>query len=234
MVEDNKNDVPLWKKSKTTEGDGKKFFSILAILIILIIVIISVFILTLPPKTRTIFSDLKVEGIQVKRVSDEYVEENTTSTDLEVIIYLTNDGELDSGNIKIDAYIRSFDTRGVETPCNSNDTTMYGAVDSDSTGKTTLNFNDLIIKHDERYTIDFYIWENDKVVEKASTTIKVPYVEVKEDPDVDYSNNTDDNEPGKSDEKTEGAMGAPGFEGGYLLIGIVCLLFFTRLKKARK
>ena len=77
---------PLWKKSRETSGDSKKFFSILAVLILLIIIIISVFILTLPPKTKTIYSDLKVEGIQVKRINDEYVEENTTKTDLEVFL----------------------------------------------------------------------------------------------------------------------------------------------------
>jgi hypothetical protein len=235
MVEKQVDDEPLWRKSKKTKGDFKKFFSILAILIIMIIVIITVFVLALPPETKTIFSDLKVDGIQVKRVNDEYVEENTTSTDLEVIIYLTNDGELDSGNIKIDGYIRSFDTRGVETPCNSNDTTSYGPVETDSTGKTTLNFDGLIIKHDEKYTIDFYIWEDDKVVEKASTTIKVPYIEVKEDPDVDYSDDANKDEPGRSkkEDSEDGFYATPGFEAIYVIAVLLILGLLIRSKRTR-
>ncbi len=216
---------PLWKASQQNKDDRRKFFTIFISLIIIVIIIIAAFIATLPPVKKTIYSDLRLDGIQVRRLNDEFVDENTTSTDLEVVIYLTNDGELDSGNVKIDAYIKSFDSRGVETPSNSNDTITMGAVTTDSTSKTTLNFNDLQIKDDHKYTIDFYIWEDDKIVEKADTTIKVQYVEVVPEPPV-ASGDAED-EPGKSEEKEEG-LGMPGFEIVPLLVAIVVILYVVR------
>jgi hypothetical protein len=233
MAEAADDKEPLWKKSQESKDDRKKFFSVLITLIIIIIVIIAAYIAVLPPEKKIIYSDLKLDGIQVRRLNDEFAGENTTRTDLEAVIYLTNDGELDSGEIKIDAYIRSFDTRGEETPCNLNDTITMGEIKTDSTGKTTLSFPGLIIHHDERYTIDFYIWEDEKVVEKASTTIKVPYVEVKPEPDVDYSNDAEEGKPGKEEEKEE-ASGLPGFEIIPLLISFGIILFLIRTHRYKK
>lgn len=218
-----KKDEPLWKKSAHEKDARHKFLAIVAVMAVIIIIAIAIFIVTLPPVKRIIYSDLELDGIQVRRINDDYVDENTTSTDLQVVVYLTNNGKLDSGEIQIDAYIRSFDTRGVETPCNSNDTIDLGGIETDSTGKTTLNFTDLLIKQDEEYTIDFYIWEDDKVVEKASTTIKVPFIEVKPEPPVD-SRDADDDESGKS--KEDELASIPGFEvlPALIAIGVVLLL----------
>lgn len=229
MVETAEDKEPVWKKSREGKDDRKKVFTIFITLIVIIIVIIIALIATLPPAKKVIYSDLKLDGIQVRRLNDEYAGENTTSTDLEAVIYLTNDGELNSGVIKIDAYIRSFDTRGDETPCNSNDTITMGEIKTDSTGKTTLNFLGLIVRHDERYTIDFYIWEDDKVVEKASTTIKVPYVEVNPEPPVDYSDDAEDGKPGKEKEEAMSAM--PGFEVIPIVMAIGMILLFIRKRR---
>jgi hypothetical protein len=229
MVETTEDKEPVWKKSQESRDDRKKVFTIFITLIIIIIVIVVALIATLPPVKKVIYSDLKLDGIQVRRLNDEYMGENTTSTDLEAVIYLTNDGELDSGEIKIDAYIRSFDTRGDETPCNSNDSITMGEIKTDSTGKTTLNFPGLIIRHDERYTIDFYIWEDEKVVEKASTTIKVPFVNVDTEPTVDYSDDAEDGKPGKEKEEAMSAM--PGFEVIPIIITIGMILFLIRKRR---
>ncbi len=225
-----KKDEPLWKKSTQEKDARHKFLTLMVVLFVIIIVAIAIFIATLPPVKRVIYSDLELDGIQVRRVNDEYVDENTTSTDLEVVVYLTNNGKLDSGDIQIDAYIRSFDTRGDETPCSSNDTIKYGGIEIDTTGKTILNFNDLQIKHDERYTIDFYIWEDDKVVEKASTIIKIPFVEVEPEPPVD-SRDADGEASGMSDtvfEKT------PGFEALPVLIVIGTIILLVRKQRNKK
>ena len=227
MVEYTKKKEPLWKASQQSKDDRKKISIIFLTLIIIIIIVVAVFIMTLPPVKHIIYSDLRLDGIQVRRLNDEYVDNNTTSTDLEAVIYLTNDGELDSGNIQVDAYIRSFDTRGIETPSNSNDTITIGSIVTDTTGKTTLTFQDLLTKEDHKYTIDFYIWEDSKIVEKASTTIKVPYVEVKPEPTVDYSKDAED-ESGKS--KSGGSSEIPGFELIPLLIAIGLILFVVRMK----
>ena len=198
----------------------------------IIIIIIVAFIATLPPEKKVIYSDLRLDGIQVRRLNDDYVDQNTTSTDLEVVIYLTNDGKLDSGNIKLDGYIRSFDTLNVETPCNSNDTVSLGTISVESTGKITLNFLDLHIKQDEKYTIDFYFWEDEKVVEKASTTIKVPFVAVEPEPDVDYSEDADDESGKKKETKEDSSI--PGFEIIPLLISIGIILFLVRTHRYKK
>jgi len=236
MVESSKKDEPLWKSDHQDSGALKKFFGLIILLIIIGVVIVSIYFLTLPPETKTIYSDLKLDSVQVRRANDAYVDENTTSTDLEVVIYLTNDGELDSGKVKIDAYIKSYDTRGIETPCDSNDSISIDEVVTDSTNKTILNFKDLRIKHDEKYTIDFIIMEDNKIVEEASTTIKVLYKEVKADPDVDYSQNAD-KKPGKSEETTDGGDGSgamPGFESAFTLVAVIALLFFVKNRRVRK
>jgi hypothetical protein len=229
MSDDPKKDKSLWEEDHQDSSVLKKFFGIIIIIIIVIAAIIAIFILTMPPEKKIIYSDLRLDGVEVRRLDDTYIDDNTTSTDLEVIIYLTNDGLLDSGKIKIDAYVKSFDTRGVPTPCDSNGTINLGAISTDSTGKTSLQFNDLIVHHEERYTIDFYIWEDEKVVEQASTTIKVPNADVKPDPPVD-SRNQDDDEPGKKDKKEE-AMSFPGFEVVPLMISIIILLLIIRARR---
>jgi len=234
MVDTVKKDEPLWKSDHQDSGALKKFFGLIILLIIIGVVIVSIYFLTLPPETRTIYSDLEVDSIQVQRSHDVYVDENTTSTDLEVVIYLTNNGELDSGEVKIDAYIKSYDTRNVETPCDSNDSISIDEVVTDTTSKTILNFKDLRIKHDEKYTIDFIIMEDNKIVEKSKTTIKVPFLEVEPEPDVDYSRNENE-DPGKSkDTKEDGTGGVPGFESAFVFIAIIAILFLVRVQRVRK
>jgi hypothetical protein len=226
-------DEPLWKKSDKDPDARHKFLWIMLTLIIIIVIAIAVFIVLLPPPKKIVYSDLKLESIQIRRISDEYVDENTTNTDLEVIIYLTNDGLIDSGQLEIDGYIRSFDTRGEETPCNTNDTVQYIPIPVDKTSKITLQFNDLEIRHDERYSIDFLIMEDGKIVEKASTTIKVPFVEVEPEPDVTYSEDADGTASGRSEEKDddEALTGAPGFEIVPLILSLIVILFLIKNKK---
>ena len=234
MVESSKKNEPLWKSDHQDSGALKKFFGLIILLIIIGVVIVSIYFLTIPPETRTIYSDLEVDSIQVQRSHDVYVDENTTSTDLEVVIYLTNNGELDSGEVKIDAYIKSYDTRNVETPCDSNDSISIDEVVTDTTSKTILNFKDLRIKHDEKYTIDFIIMEDNKIVEKSSTTIKVPFLEVEPEPDVDYSQDAD-KKPGRGEEtKDDGSGAMPGFESVFIIVALVAVLFFIKNNKIRR
>ena len=230
MVETEQKKEPIWKATEVSKDDRKKVFSIALILIVVLVIILAIFIATLPPLKRIIYSDLRLDGIQTQRVKDEYIDENTTSTDLEVIIYLTNDGKLDSGEIKIDGYIKTFDSRGDETPCDSKDTLILGTILSDTTSIATLNFTDLEIRNEEKYIINFFILEDNKVVETASTTIKVPYVDVKPKPDVDYSQDAED-EPGRSKETEDDKMGVPGFEIFPSLIAIAALLIVIRIRR---
>jgi hypothetical protein len=227
-------DEPLWKKSDKDPDVRHKFLWVMLTLIIIVVIVFATFIVMLPPPKKIVYSDLKLESIQIRRVSDERIDANTTNTDLEVIIYLTNDGLIDSGQLEIDGYIRSFDTRGEETPCNTNDTIQYVPIPIDKTSKITLHFNDLEIRNDERYTIDFLIMEDGKIVEKASTTIKVPFIEVEPEPPVDYSTDADDSASGRSEEKEddEALTGAPGFEIVPLILSLTVIIFLIKNKKS--
>jgi hypothetical protein len=228
-------DEPLWQKSDKDPDVRHKFLWIMLTLIIIVVIAIAAFIVLMPPPKKIVYSDLKLDSIQVRRISDEYVDENTTNTDLEVIIYLTNDGLLDSGDLVIDGYIRSFDTRNDETPCNTNDTTDNDAIPIDKTNKISLHFNDLEIRDDEKYIIDFIIMEDGKIVEKASTTIKVPYVEVEPEPPVDYSEDADGGASGRGEEKLKDSdLGAPGFEIVPLIIALGAILFILKNKNRRR
>lgn len=234
MVEPIKKDEPLWKSDHQDSNALKKFFGLIILLIIIGIVIVSIYFLTLPPETKTIYSDLEVDSIQVQRSNDVYVDDNTTSTDLEVVIYLTNNGELDSGEVKIDAYIKSYDTRGIETLWDSNDSISMDEVVTDTTSKTIINFKDLRIKHDETYKIDFIIMEDNKIVEKSSTTIKVPFFEVEPEPDVDYSQDAD-KKPGKSeDDIVDSQVGMPGFESAFLIAAFIVAIFIVKNRRIRR
>jgi hypothetical protein len=133
------------------------------------------------------YTDIELEGVQIRRSNEKRIDDASTRTDLEVVLYLTNDGEVKSGKISVDAYIRSFDTLGRETPSNASDTANLGKVDKNCTGRTQLNFQELLFRQDEKYTLDFYIWEDHKVVDKGSTDIKIPYIEFEPVPDAGHT-----------------------------------------------
>ncbi len=227
-------DEPLWQKSDKDPDARHKFLWIMLTLIIIVVIAIAAFIVLMPPAKKIVYSDLKLDSIQIRRISDKPIDENTTSTDLEVIIYLTNDGLLDSGDLVIDGYIRSFDTRNDETPCNTNYTADNAAIPIDKTNKISLYFNDLEIRDDEKYIIDFIIMEDGKIVEKASTTIKVPYVQVEPDPDVDYSDDADPEASGRKEEKEGSDIGVPGFEVVPLIMALGAILFIFKNKNRRR
>jgi hypothetical protein len=224
---------PLWKKSDKDPDVRHKFLWLMLTLIIIVIIAITIFIVTMPPARKVVYSDLRLDSIQTRRISDDYVDENTTSTDLEVTVYLTNDGLIDSGQVRIEAYMKSYNTRGEEVPCDATDIENLSIIPLDKTSKTTFHFNDLIIKKDQKYTIEFIILEDDKIVEIAKTTIKVPYVAVESEPDVDFSENADDDAPGREKEEEED-MGAPGFEIVPLIIALSGILFVIKNKNRHR
>jgi len=187
MVHRHKNFKLLRTPEHRNKFIFKRYSGIMIILIAISGIILSMGMRKLPRSDRLAYSELNLEGVQVRRFNEKYVDETSTSTDLEVVIYLTNNGELNSGAISIDAYIRSFDSLGRETPCNSNATANLGQVETNSTGKTRLNFQRLVFNQNEKYTIDLYIWEDQKVAEKASTTLKVPYIEFEPEPDAPHT-----------------------------------------------
>lgn len=227
-------DEPLWQKSDKDPDARHKFLWIMLTLIIIVVIAIAAFIVLMPPAKKIVYSDLRLDSIQTSRVSDVYVDENTTNTNLEVTIYLTNDGLIDSGEVRIDAFMKSYNTRGEEEPCDASDIVNLSIIPLDKTSKTTFHFNDLEIKHDQQYTIEFIILEDDKIVEIAKTTIKVPYVEVKPAPDVDYSEDADPEASGRKEEKGDSDVGAPGFEVVPLIMAIGGLLFVIKNKSRKR
>ncbi len=73
MAKTPKEDKPIWKVSQDEKDDRKKVLGILMILILVIISIIAIVIVTLPPEKIVIYSDLKLESIQTRRLADEFV-----------------------------------------------------------------------------------------------------------------------------------------------------------------
>jgi len=228
-----KEEEPLWKKSDKDPDVRFKFLWIMLVLIIVVVIAIAALIALMPPAKKIVYSDLRLDSIQTQRVNDQYIDDNTTSTNLEVTLYLTNDGLIDSGEIRIDAFMKSYNTRGEEVPCDATDKVNSSIIPLDKTSTITLQFNDLIIKNDQSYTIEFLIFEDEKIVETAKTTIKVPYVAVAPEPPVD-SRDADDGASGRSEEKEDDeafGVGAPGFELVPLILALGAILFLMKNKK---
>ncbi len=138
------------------------------------------------------------------------------NTTLNVIIYITNDGLTDSGDVDITLYIT--DSQGIsQSQCKQH----VGVIGSDKTKEITFTTQ---ATPDKKYNVDILVFENGKKTLSGSGTLQSPTI----------SGPTGAGEGVVIGEREKTAPAMPGFETLFLLCGFLIALFVIKRHKRKQ
>lgn len=131
-------------------------------LVIVLTIVLGYIALTIEPVDR----DLKVDEVFFKSV--EYGEDET---DLNIIVFLTNDGDSEISEVRVRAFAIEIDSNLAR----SEDTVVIGKIDGQTTEEGELSIS---VPNRDSYRIELLVFEDSKMTIKGSGTINLKQVGV--------------------------------------------------------